>query len=151
METSLLILWGAVLLLACIVEAVTMGLVSIWFAGGALAALIAYFCGASLTVQVILFVAVSAALLACLYPFAKKVLKKDRTPTNADRILGMTAIVTEPIDNIEATGAVKVDGKVWTARSTDGTPIAPAEKVKVVRIEGAKAIVERIAAEVTPS
>ena len=150
METTQIILWSAVLLITALIEAATMGLVSIWFSGGSLAALIAGFCGASMTLQIILFVAVSAVLLACLYPFAKKVLKKDKIATNADRIIGMTAIVTEPIDNIEATGAIKVDGKVWTARSADGSTIAPPAQVKVVRIEGAKAIVA-CSSEATPS
>lgn len=143
---STLILWSAVLLISALVEAATMGLVSIWFAGGALVALIAHFCGAGFGLQVILFFAVSGVLLACLYPFAKKVLKKNRTATNADRIIGMTAIVTEAIDNVEATGAVKVDGKVWSARSTDGTAFAEGEHVKVTAIEGVRAIVEKIPA-----
>ena len=142
MELTQIILWSAVLILTLIVEAATLGLVSIWFAGGALAALIAALCSASFAAQGCLFLVVSGVLLACLYPLARRTLRRNgHARLNADRIIGMTAVVTEPIDTLAGSGAIRVDGKVWSARSADGASVAAAETVQVLRIEGVKAIV----------
>ena len=138
----LAVLWLAVLLLFLSLEAATVNLVSVWFAGGALAAMIAALCGAKFLFQLLLFVAVSAVLLLALYPVAKKLVKgRKRTKTNADRILDLPAIVTEPIDNLKGTGAIKVDGKIWSARSQDDTCFCPGETVRITKIEGVRAIV----------
>lgn len=150
MNIAQIILWCALLILMLIVEAATLNLVSIWFAGGALCALISALCGASVWLQICLFVVVSGVLLAVLYPLARRSLRKrPRAKTNADRILDMTAVVTEPIDNLAETGAIRVDGKIWSARSDDGSPIAAEELVHVLRIEGVKAIVSRVPAPQT--
>lgn len=139
MDPIQLIFWIAVIVLMLVVEAATVSFVSLWFAGGALAALIAGLLGASLLWQFVLFLSVSAILLACLYPLAKKLLRRrPHTATNLDRVIGMTAPVTETIDNIEGTGAVRADGKVWSARSTDGTVIEAGTLVAVDRIEGVR-------------
>ena len=95
-----------------VVEAVTAGLVSIWFVPGAVAGLIAAMAGAGLLIQLVLFLAVSAAALAATRPLVKKLSAGRAVPTNADRVLGRTARVTETIDNDSASGAVYVDGEL---------------------------------------
>ena len=142
------ILWIAVLVVMLIVEASTVSLVSIWFAGGALCAMIVSFLGDHILLQLCLFLGVSCLLLAMLWPVRSKLLRRRIQPTNADRVIGMTALVTEDVDNIQGTGAVQVDGKVWTARSADGKPLSAGELVRVERIEGVKLYVSRIPAEV---
>ena len=89
-----------------------------------------------------LFLAVSAAALAATRPLVKKLSAGRAVPTNADRVLGRTARVTETIDNDSAAGAVYVDGKTWTARSADGTVLPAGSRVEVRRMEGVKLIVE---------
>ena len=131
-------MWFGLLILFGILEAVTVSVVSIWFMAGSLAAILAALCGASLPVQIVLFLAVSVALLACLRPLVRKYVSPKITATNADRVIGKTAVVTESIDNIAAQGAVKVGGVVWTARSSGGKPIAAGAQVQVDRIEGVK-------------
>ena len=142
------ILWVAVLVGALIVEASTAGLVSIWFAGGALCAMIVSFFGDSILLQFCLFLGVSCLLLASLWPIRNRLLRRAIQPTNADRVIGMTALVTEDVDHITGAGAVQVDGKVWTARSTGNLPLQAGELVKVDRIEGVKLYVSRLPAEV---
>ena len=141
-----IILWIALMAAMLVLEAATVSLVSIWFAGGALCALIAALCGGSLPLQIGLFVGVSAVLVACLWPLRKKLLGKKRQPTNLDRVIGMTAVVTETVDNVEGAGAVKVDGKVWSARSEDGSALQPGDLVEVRRMEGVKLYVAKIPA-----
>ena len=131
-------IWFGLLILFGILEAVTVSVVSIWFMAGSLAAILAALCGASLPVQIVLFLAVSVALLACLRPLVRKYVSPKITATNADRVIGKTAVVTESIDNRAAQGAVKVGGVVWTARSSGGKPIAAGAQVQVDRIEGVK-------------
>ncbi len=133
--------WIAAVVGFGIVEGLTAGLVSIWFVGGAAAALTASLLHAPVWVQAALFFAVSAALLAVTRPFAKKVLGKGIVPTNADRVLYRTALVTETVDNIHSTGAVYIDGKTWTARSEDGTVYPKDTLVEVTRMEGVKLFV----------
>lgn len=132
-------IWLGALVLFGIAEAATAGLVSLWFAGGALAALIASLLHAPLWAQVLIFVVVSAALLAALRPLARKLLGNRRPePTNADRAIGKTAIVTEEIDNLTGRGAVKISGVEWTARSDSAEKIPAGALVTVLAIEGAK-------------
>ena len=133
--------WVAVMALTAFVEAATPMLVSIWFSVGALAAMLAAYFGASLTVQLLLFVFVSIAALVGLRPLARRFIDPHIVPTNADRLLGGEAQVTETIDNDRAAGAVYIDGKTWTARSEDGGVIPAGEQVEVVRMEGVKLFV----------
>ena len=130
--------WLTALVLFLILEAATAGLVSLWFAGGALAALIASLCGAPLWLQIVLFLLVSAVLLAALRPFVRRFVAPRRVATNADRLIGAQALVTEEINTIAGTGAVRVSGQDWTARSADGAVLARGALVTVQRIEGAK-------------
>ncbi|MDY5613077.1 NfeD family protein [Dysosmobacter sp.] len=127
-----------------IVEALTAGLVSIWFVAGSAAALIGAFLGAGLGAQVALFVAVTAAALAVTRPLVRRYTAGKAIPTNLDRVLGDSGKVTETIDNENSTGAVYVDGKTWTARSADGSVIPAGTVVKILRMEGVKLFVEKI-------
>ena len=124
-----------------IVEAATVGLTSIWFAAGALVAMVAALLHAPLWAQIVLFLAVSFVALLLMRPLAKKYLTPSFQPTNADRIIGQEAVVTETIDNLKGRGLVSVDGTVWTARAEDEQPIAAGTVVKVLRIEGVKVFV----------
>ena len=136
--------WAAALVVFLIVEAVTAGLVSIWFVFGSLVALICAALGAAVWLQIFWFVIVSVATLVLTRPLVKRYVDSRSVATNADRSIGRTAVVTERIDNLAATGAVKLDGVVWTARSTDdAVAIETGERVTVRAIEGVKLIVER--------
>ena len=136
--------WVAALVVFLIVEAVTAGLVSIWFVFGSLVALICAALGAAVWLQIFWFVIVSVATLVLSRPLVKRYVDSRSVATNADRSIGRAAVVTERIDNLAATGAVKLDGVVWTARSTDdAVAIETGERVTVRAIEGVKLIVER--------
>lgn len=136
--------WVAALVVFLIVEAVTAGLVSIWFVFGSLVALICAALGAAMWLQIFWFVIVSVATLVLTRPLVKRYVDSRSVATNADRSIGRAAVVTERIDNLAATGAVKLDGVVWTARSTDdAVAIEAGERVTVRAIEGVKLIVER--------
>lgn len=137
--------WVVALVVFLIVEAVTAGLVSIWFVFGSLVALICAALGAAVWLQIFWFVIVSVATLVLTRPLVKRYVDSRSVATNADRSIGRAAVVTERIDNLAATGAVKLDGVVWTARSTDdAVGIETGERVTVRAIEGVKLIVERI-------
>ncbi|MBR1497018.1 MAG: NfeD family protein [Oscillospiraceae bacterium] len=127
-------------------EALSLGLVSIWFALGALCALLAEVFGAPPWLQIVLFIAVSAATLAMTRPLVKKFINGKTQATNADRALGMKAVAREDIDNLAGAGTVSLDGKIWSARSADGGTIPAGATVRVERIEGVKLIVRPDAA-----
>ena len=136
--------WVVALVVFLIVEAVTSGLVSIWFVFCSLVALICAALGAAVWLQIFWFVIVSVATLVLTRPLVKRYVDSRSVATNADRSIGRAAVVTERIDNLAATGAVKLDGVVWTARSTDdAVAIETGERVTVRAIEGVKLIVER--------
>lgn len=143
MDIMIWIWMGAIVLFGA-VEAATAGLVSIWFVAGAVGALIAAWLGAGLAVQLVLFAAVSALALAVTRPLVKRFARERAVPTNADRVLGLTAKVTETIDNEGAAGAVYADGKTWTARSADGTVIPAGSQVRIETMEGVKLFVKKI-------
>lgn len=141
------ILWLVAVVVFVIAEAVTVALVSIWFIGGAVCALIAASLGASTLVQLALFVGVSALLLAFAYPAARKRwAKKPPERLNADRLAGQTALVTETIDAQQETGAVKVGGVLWTAKCRSGAHIEAGSRVTIKAVEGAKLFVEPLEA-----
>ena len=136
--------WVAALVVFLIVEAVTAGLVSIWFVFGSLVALICAALGAAVWLQIFWFVIVSVATLVLTRTLVNRYVDSRSIATNADRSIGRAAVVTERIDNLAATGAVNLDGVVWTARSTDdAVAIEAGERVTVRAIEGVKLIVER--------
>ncbi len=138
---KLMIMWIAAIVVFIVIEAATVGLTSIWFAVGALAALVAEIFGAEFWVQMVCFLIVSIVALIATKPLAKKV-NASYQPTNADMIIGMEGFVKEKIDNTAGTGAVSVGGKMWTARASDDEKTYDeGEKVAVIRIEGVKLIV----------
>ncbi|MBS6640281.1 NfeD family protein [Agathobaculum sp.] len=139
-----LYIWLAVIVLCVVIEALTLDLCAIWFAVGGVAALVAASLSLEVVTQLIIFVLFSAVLLVLMRPFCRRFLKTKKEPTNADRIIGETAYVTEQIDNIRETGAVKVLGAEWSARSRDDSIIPSGAKVKVVEIRGVKAVVEKV-------
>ena len=138
--------WLAAVALFSFLEAATLALVSVWFAAGALAATFAAYGAVDLTSQLLTFVGVSLVAFAAVRPLAKRFLEPRFVPTNADRLLGAEARVTEVICNSNATGAVYLDGKTWSARSANGTDIPVGALVKVERMEGVKLIVQMRAA-----
>lgn len=142
-EFTMLIFWVALLIAFIVVEAVTAQMVTIWFAAGAVAAIAAERLGAQVWLQWTVFVIVSVIALIATRPLVRKLTRTRVQPTNADRCIGQTAVVTEEIDNIAATGKVSVNGTVWTARSSDGSVIGKDEKVTVEKIEGVKLIVKK--------
>ncbi len=135
-------LWLGAIVVFGVVEALTAGLVSIWFVAGSVAALAAAIAQMSQTIQVMVFLAVSAIALAATRPLIRKFLRRRAEPTNLDRVLGEVARVTETVDNRNSTGAVYVDGKTWTARSADGTVIPAGEEVCIEKMEGVKLFVK---------
>lgn len=143
--TQTTIFWLVAVIALGVVEAVTVGLVSVWFALGALAALISSLFGGPLWLQIVLFIVVSALALIITRPLVKKYFNKEsHKPTNADMVIGKEAQVTETIDNLQGTGAARCMGKEWTARSENGETILSGETVTAVKIEGVKLIVRKL-------
>ena len=143
------ILWLILMVVLLIAEASTVALVSMWFAAGALAALLMSQLGAAVWIQVLAFLAVSAVLLTALRPIAKKHFTPKLTATNVDSVIGSTCLVTAAIDNVSAAGQGKLGAMGWTARATDGAPIPEGTLVKVDKIEGVKAFVSPVETKVT--
>ncbi len=139
------IVWLAALVVFVVVEILTMGLTTIWFAGGALTAFIVCVAGGGLAAQIVLFFAVSCVLLFFTRPIAKKRFNNDRIRTNAESLIGEQAVVLEPIDNLNASGLVQIQGQEWTARSKDGKIRMEKDTVvEVTAIEGVKLIVTAV-------
>lgn len=135
-------IWLALLVVFLLAEAACpIHLVSIWFALGALVAILASLMDAALWVQVLLFLVVSGGLLASLWPLTRKYFTPELAKTNLDSILGTTGFVTADIDNNRATGEVKLGAVTWTARSTSDSQIPAGTLVQVDRIEGVKVFV----------
>ena len=135
-------LWLGAVILFGVVEALTVGIVSIWFSIGALAALIAAALHAAPWLQITVFLAVSAAALIITRPLIKKKILLRTTPTNTDMLIGEKGTVDETIDNLAGTGSVKISGKIWSAKSENGDTIPSGSTVTAVRIEGVKLIVK---------
>ncbi len=135
--------WFALLIIFVVAECFTVGLVSIWFAGGALAAMLFAMAGAEAIWQDIIFLVVSGLLLLLTRPIAVKYFNNRKEKTNYQSVIGMVAKVTDKIDNFNQTGVAFVDGKEWMARSTEDTVTMEKDTlVKVAAIEGVKLIVE---------
>lgn len=140
------IIWLLLLVAFLIIEGITVSMVSTWFAGGALAALVVSLFPAPAWLQVTVFLVVSIALLCMLRPFVKKQLKPKLVATNADSLIGNVCLVTEKIDPMEG-GRVKVGDVTWSAR-TEGTETIPVgTKVRILRIQGVKVFVETVKTE----
>ena len=130
------IIWIIVLVAGVFAEAATFSLISIWFALGALAAVIAAVLGAGMPVQVAVFLAVSVITLAATRPVIKKIMPKKYTPTNGELDIGKSAVVIEKIDPVSGTGRVRVEGVDWGARSSDGSVIDEGKTV-IIKEKGA--------------
>ena len=135
------ILWLILMVVFLLAEAATVTMISLWFAAGALAAMIAALLGGAVWLQTFIFLLVSVVLLTALRPMVRKYVTPKLTATNVDSAIGSTGLVTAAIDNVAASGQVKLGAMVWTARSTSGEPIPEGILVKVDRIEGVKAFV----------
>ena len=141
------LVWFGHLAVFLMLEGATAAMVSVWFAGGALAAMITTVFTDALWLQISVFFVVSAVLLALLRPFAKRFAKPNQVATNVDSVPGKTGVVLEDIDNLAPAGKVKLDAMIWTARSTTGENISAGAVVKVDRIEGVKLYVTKIEEE----
>jgi len=135
------IFWLVAMVVFIAAEAMTVTLVSIWFALGALGAVIVALLGGGLILQVVVFLALAVALLLSLRSIVRKHFTPRITKTNIDSVIGATGIVITPVNNIAALGQVQVGGVEWSARSTAGTHIPAGALVKVDRIEGVKVFV----------
>lgn len=135
------IVWLTALILFMVVEAATVNLVSIWFAAGALIALIVSWLHGPLWLQFILFLGTSGISLACLRPLVRKYVKPAITRTNTDALIGQEGILTATVDNLKQTGILQLHGMDWTARSSDDSVIPAGTRVTVDRIEGVRAYV----------
>lgn len=146
-QVMMKIIWMGLLLLFGVGEALTVGLTSIWFAAGSLVALICALLGGGLWLQIILFFVVTILSIATFRPIARKFINGKVEPTNADRIIGREALVTERISNLRAEGAVSIGGMVWSARSNTEEEIPKGTLVRILRIEGVKVYVEEVKEE----
>ena len=141
--TTYAIMWLAAAILLAGIEAATMGIVTIWFAIGALAALIVSLTGLSFLYQVIAFIITSGVLLYFTRPLVRKFLVKKTHRTNSDRLIGEKGVVIEKIDNVSGKGQVKVLGQIWSARSAGGETVEVDEMVTVEEISGVRLIVKK--------
>lgn len=141
--TSVLIMWLLLIIVFVVVEMVTLGLTTIWFAGGSVVALIAGVCNADVGIQIVLFFVVSIALLFFVRPSACRKFNSKRVKTDIATLIGAEGKVVEEIDNFNQKGCVILNGKEWTARSADGTSIEVGAKVSVNEISGVKLIVTK--------
>ena len=138
------ILWLILLCVLLVIEIITLGLTTIWFAGGALAAFLAALAGGGDALQFGLFLGVSVILLLVTRPLAVRFLKKNKTATNAESLIGEQAVVTCGINNLQGEGQVQVRGMEWTARTlTDDETIEKDAIVTILKIDGVKLIVDR--------
>ena len=140
---SMTVFWLIAFIVFAVGEGLTVGLVSIWFAIGALGGMATAALGGGLWIQIAVFLALSALSLLLFKPLSKKMFQNKVSHTNADRVLGETALVTETVDNALAKGQVRVDGQIWSARSAHDVVIPEGTEVRVLRIEGVKVIVEK--------
>lgn len=137
------IVWLGIMILMLVIEVATLGLTTIWFAGGALVATLLALLDVPILIQIIVFLIVSGILVYFTRPIAVKKFNKTRTLTNVESVAGKQAVVSETIDNVNGTGKIMLDGMEWTARTKeDGTVISEGKLISVISVEGVKAIVE---------
>lgn len=142
-EGVYIVSWLLLAAIFIIIEIISLGLTTIWFAGGAFVAALAALAGASFPIQIILFVIVSVGLLLGTRPFAKRFLDSRMEKTNAEALVGCEALVIEEVDNLKEMGKAKINGMEWTARAKDPHQIIPVgTSATVVEIQGVKLILE---------
>ena len=138
-----MIFWLVVFVVLLIVEIATMGLTTVWFAGGALISFLAAYMGLGVVVQVLLFLVVSILLLVLTRPLAVKFFNQEREKTNAESLIGQKAVVKEEINTLQATGRVEVNGMEWSAKTEESEIIEADTIVMIKGIQGVKLIVEK--------
>ena len=143
------IIWLGVMIAFAVGEAVTVGLTSIWFAVGALGALITAGLGLGFWPQITVFIILSGITLTLVRPLAKKLLRPGYSATNADRVIGTVGVVTQAVNNLAGEGLVNLAGQVWSARSKTEEVIPAGQEVRVLHIQGVKVIVEPVTADQT--
>ena len=144
-DSNLIFSWLILMVIFLIIEIITLGLTTIWFAGGALIAFILALCGAAPAVQIMAFFVVSFALLIFTRPVVQKRLNDSREKTNVNSMIGKEGKVTEAIDNFNGTGRIMVGGMEWTARAREDSEVIPQNaRVAIQEIKGVKAIVTRM-------
>lgn len=150
LELNITIFWLGLLVVLLLIEAATMGLTTIWFAGGALVSFLAALFQIPLPIQIVLFIAVSLLLLIFTRPAAVRFMNQKTEKTNVYSLLGEKGMVTETIENLKGTGRVKVKGVDWTARTKEDGRVIPADTVVAIQeVQGVKLIVDRCADEKT--
>ncbi|MCM1037870.1 MAG: NfeD family protein [Roseburia sp.] len=142
-DMNMTVVWLVILVILVVIELLTMGLTTIWFAGGALAAALISIPGTPLSLQILVFLVVSALLLYFTRPVAVKYFNRDRVRTNVESMIGRQAIVIGEINNIEGIGQVNTGGMEWTARSSYHDVVIPVGAVvTILGVDGVKLIVE---------
>ena len=141
--TPMVFVWLVIAVVLGIFEAATVALVSIWFAIGAVAAMVPAYFNAPFWVQILVFILVSALCFVFTRPFFKKIIRVNKQPTNVDRLVGQEGVATDDIENIECRGKVFISGLTWSARSETGELIPQGAVVTVKKIEGATLVVKR--------
>jgi len=137
------VFWLVAFIVLLVIEIITLGLTTVWFAGGALVSFIASLCGANSTIQIVLFLVVSLVLLIFTRPLATKYINSKAVKTNVDELIGKKAVITTAIDNLAETGEAHIDGKIWMARAIDDdVKIEKGTAVIVVEIKGVKLMVK---------
>jgi membrane protein implicated in regulation of membrane protease activity len=140
-----IVCWLLLAAIFVVIEIISLGLTTIWFAGGAFIAALAALAGGNLVVQIILFAVVSIVLLVVTRPVAKKYLDSKTEKTNAEALIGQKAMVLDEVNNLMQTGRAKINGMEWTARSKEDAVIIPAgEQAEIVEIQGVKLILEKL-------
>lgn len=136
------LIWIIILIVCLVIEIISLGLTTIWFSGGALVAAIAAIFEVPIPVQVILFLVVSILLFYFTRPIALKYFNNKRVKTNVDSLIGSHAKVLAPINNIEGSGKVMINGQEWSAKSDDEKKvIAEGQMVEVLSVTGVKLVV----------
>lgn len=141
--TTMVFVWLVIAVVLGIFEAATVALVSIWFAIGAVAAMVPAYFNVPFWVQILVFILVSALCFVFTRPFFKKIIRVNKQPTNVDRLVGQEGVATDDIENIECRGKVFISGLTWSARSETGELIPQGAVVTVKKIEGATLVVKR--------
>ena len=139
--------WLVLMVIFLIAESASVMVISLWFAIGALAAMVASLCGAPVWLQALLFFVVSMSLLLTLRPLTKKYFTPRISRTNVDALIGKEGLVLEAVDNVNTAGRVKVDGMEWAARSENGQVLQAGERIVVNRVEGVKLFVSPLPVE----
>lgn len=143
MDIALIVIWSIFIVVTIIVELETADLITIWFTVGAAGALVAAALGASPLIQLGIFIVVSLVLLLLTRPLTKNMMKKEIVRTNADRLIGMTAVVTKAIGDGEV-GEVRIEHAFWRAVNFNGQSFSVNEKVRIDAITGSRLVVSKL-------